>query len=46
VLRVTPDSGKSLRGLRAGIGRILKGADLAAKTWDDGEHAYIAGKPS
>jgi hypothetical protein len=42
VLRVTPDVGRSPRGLRSGIGRILKAADLAAITWDDGTHAYIA----
>jgi hypothetical protein len=41
VLRVTPDEGKSLRGLRAGIGRIIKAAGIEAKTWDDGIHAYI-----
>jgi hypothetical protein len=42
VLRVTPDEGKSLRGLRAGIGRIIKTAGIEAETWDDGTHAYIA----
>jgi hypothetical protein len=41
VLRVTPDEGKSLRGLRAGIGRIIKAAGIQVKTWDDGTHAYI-----
>jgi hypothetical protein len=42
VLRVTPDDGKSLRGMRAGIGRIIKAAGINARTWDDGIHAYIA----
>jgi hypothetical protein len=42
VLRVTPDEGKSLRGLRAGIGRILKSAGIQTRTWDDGTHAYIS----
>jgi hypothetical protein len=42
VLRVVPDEGKSLRGLKSGMGRILSGADLKVTLWDDGAAAYIA----
>lgn len=42
VLRITPEDGKSLRGLKTGIGRITKGAGVKITSWDDGEVAYVA----
>lgn len=40
-LKLSPDEGKSLRGLRTGIGRITKGAGIKVSVWDDGHYAYI-----
>ena len=40
-LKLSPDEGKSLRGLKTGIGRITKAANVKVSVWDDGEHAYI-----
>lgn len=40
-LRLAPDPGKSMRGLRTGIGRITKGADLKVTVWSDDSYAYI-----
>ena len=42
VLRIAPDEGRSLRGVKTGIGRITKGAGIKITTWDDGEVAYLA----
>jgi hypothetical protein len=40
-LRITPEEGMTVRGLKTGIGRITKGAGLEVSVWDDGERAYI-----
>jgi hypothetical protein len=40
-LRITPEEGMTVRGLKTGIGRITKGAGLKVSVWDDGERAYI-----
>lgn len=42
VLKLTPDEGKSVRGLKTGIGRVTKGANVQVRTWDDGEFVYVA----
>jgi hypothetical protein len=42
VLKLTPDEGKSVRGLKTGIGRVTKGASVQVRTWDDGEFIYVA----
>lgn len=41
VLRLTPDAGKSIRGLKTGIGRITKGAGVKVTTWSDDEAVYL-----
>ena len=40
-LRLAPDPGKSMRGLRTGIGRITKGSDVKVVVWSDDQYAYI-----
>lgn len=42
VLRVSPDTEKSLRGVKTGIGRITKSAGVKVTVWDDGEVVYIS----
>jgi hypothetical protein len=42
VLRLSPDPGKSMRGLRTGIGRITKGGDIKVVVWSDETYAYIS----
>lgn len=42
VLRLAPDEGKSIRGLKTGIGRVTKGAGIKVSVWDDGESAYVS----
>ena len=41
VLKLTPDPGKSLRGLKASVGRISSSHGLKAELWDDGEALYV-----
>lgn len=41
VLRVEPDHGKTIRGLKTGIGRITKSAGISVTTWDDGVAVYV-----
>ncbi|MGC4192522.1 MAG: hypothetical protein QM589_15350 [Thermomicrobiales bacterium] len=42
VLKLTPDEGKSVRGLKTGIGRITKGEGIKVNTWDNGEDVFVA----
>jgi len=42
VLKLTPDEGKSVRGLKTGIGRVTKGAGVKVRTWSDDTHVYVA----
>jgi len=42
VLKVTPDEGKSIRGLKTGIGRVTKAEGVKVTTWSDDEFVYIA----
>lgn len=41
VLRLTPDEGKSLRGLKTSVGRISSSHGLSVESWDDGEALYV-----
>lgn len=41
VFKLSPDFGKSVRGLKTSVGRITKGANVRVSTWDDGEAVYI-----
>jgi hypothetical protein len=44
VLCITPDEGKSLRGLKSGIGRIMSSAEIPVTMWDDGTNVYVSKK--
>ncbi len=41
VLRLTPDEGKSLRGLKTAVGRVASNRKLKLESWDDGEVLYV-----
>lgn len=41
VLKLTPDEGKSLRGLKTSVGRITSSAKITVTSWDDGTHLYV-----
>ena len=41
VLKITPDEGKSLRGLKTSVGRITSSAKITVTSWDDGTHLYV-----
>lgn len=41
VLKLSPDEGKSLRGLKTGIGRITKPAGVKVTTWADDQFVYV-----
>ncbi|HYI25422.1 MAG TPA: hypothetical protein VD767_08445 [Thermomicrobiales bacterium] len=41
VLKLDPDTGKSVRGLKTGVGRITKSAGVKVTTWDDGMSVYV-----
>ncbi len=41
VLKITPDSGKTLRGVKTSVGRITSNAKVKVETWDDGTSVYV-----
>ena len=41
VLKITPDAGKTLRGIKTSVGRITSGANVKVETWDDGSSVYV-----
>lgn len=41
VLRMQPDSGKSMRGLKTTIGRIASNNDLKVESWADPEEDFL-----
>jgi len=41
VLKITPDTGKTLRGIKTSVGRITSGANVKVETWDDGTAVYV-----
>lgn len=41
VLKLSPDGGKSLRGLKTSVGRITSNAGVKVSSWDDGTHLYV-----
>ncbi len=41
VLKLSPDEGKSVRGIKTSVGRITKSNDINVVTWDDGEAVYV-----
>lgn len=42
VIKLTPDEGQSVRGLRTGIGRVAKGAGIKYTAWSDDNAVYVA----
>lgn len=41
VLKLEPDPGKSIRGLKTSVGRITSNANIKVTSWDDGENVYV-----
>ena len=41
VLKLSPQNGKSIRGLKTGVGRITKSADLKVTTWESDGFLYV-----
>ena len=41
VLRLIPDEGKSLRGIKTSVGRITKKQGVKVVSWDDGQALYV-----
>lgn len=41
VLRMIPDEGKSLRGLKTSVGRITTKQGIKVVSWDDGQALYV-----
>ena len=45
VLKLVPDEGRSLRGLKTGVGRISSSHGLKVESWDDGTAPYSTTAP-
>ena len=41
VLRLKPDPGKSLRGLKTSVGRVATGNGLKVESWSDQAQEYL-----
>ena len=41
VLKLVPDEGKSIRGLKTSVGRVASTHGLKVESWDDGEALYV-----
>lgn len=41
VLRLSPDEGKSIRGLKTSIGRMASSAGVKVESYDDGQYVYV-----
>lgn len=41
VLKMVPDEGKSLRGLKMSVGRITSKEGIKVVSWDDGQALYL-----
>ncbi len=41
ILKIVPDEGKSLRGLKTSLGRIATNQGLKVDSWDDGQALYV-----
>lgn len=41
VLKLVPDEGKTIRGLKTSVGRISAGHQIKVTSWDDGEAVYV-----
>jgi hypothetical protein len=42
VLKLTPDDGKTVRGIKTSVGRIAANAGVKVNSWDDGEAVYVS----
>lgn len=45
VLKIAPDAGKSIRGLKVSIGRIASNAGIKIRSWSDDEYVYVTKEP-
>ena len=41
VLRLTPDPGKGLRGLKTSVGRVASGSGLKIESWTDEAQEFL-----
>jgi len=41
VLRLAPDEGKSIRGLKTSVGRMSSSAGIKVTSYDDGQFVYV-----
>ncbi len=42
VLRLAPDEGKSIRGLKTSVGRMASNAGMKIRSWADDDYVYVA----
>jgi hypothetical protein len=42
VLKLSPDEGKSVRGVKTSVGRIAANAGVKITSWDDGQAVYVS----
>jgi hypothetical protein len=42
VLKLSPDEGKTVRGIKTSVGRIASNAGVKVTSWDDGEAVYVS----
>lgn len=41
VLKITPDTGKTVRGIKTSVGRVTSSANVKVESWDDGTSVYV-----
>ena len=41
VAKITLPEGKSVRGIKTGLGRVAKGQGINIQSWDDGTFVYV-----
>lgn len=41
ILRLSPDEGKSIRGLKTSVGRMASNTGVKVESYDDGQYVYV-----
>lgn len=41
VIKLTPDEGKSVRGVKTSVGRVASNQGIKLTSWDDGQAVYV-----
>lgn len=41
LLKITPDTGKTVRGIKTSVGRVSSSAKIKVESWDDGVSVYV-----